>query len=856
MDLAHDRHLGSVRHRHVVWRSVTSWQLHDRGPWVLTAVLGCIAGGLSVLLPSGSALSGGVALPWWSFGVAYLLAGILGVHIARGSHAHTVTVGEVPLVLGLVAASPTALLAGGLAGTALSLTLYRHQRPVKVAFNLALFVIEVEVAVLIMRSALGGHPVDSALGWLATLAGTLSASVVSTILIAVAMAVASNRSRITDPRPVLGLALSATGLNTVVGLAGLDVVRHDPRAGIILFLPIVALAVAYRSYQGERDKHARVQLLYEASRALHRSRGVDLSISTLLSRAREIFNAEVVELILLPTSSNDVARRCTLGPGDDKPLAISGVEGSDPSGRIRSGRPAVVLDRNDPEGILAKRGFRDGIAVSISGEGGATGTLIVANRRDAVSAFGRDDLELLEAFAGPASVSLDNGWLQAELEYGAFHDALTGLPNRTLLTRRLQTALAQPRSQSCAVLLLDIDDFKTVNDTIGHPAGDELLIRVARRLTASLRPEAAPARLGGDEFAIVLESIDGPDQAVAVAERLLDALRSPFTVSGCDVSIRASVGIVVDNAMVTTVDDLLGSADLAMYRAKALGKNRCVLFEPIMQVEVLARHQLRSDLDRAVRDAALEVVYQPIVSLQTWEVTAAEALVRWTHPRLGPVKPDDFIPLAEETGLVVPLGSFVLDQACGQLAHWSSRLPRLQISVNLSGRQLRAPEIVGEVARIVARHGIDPRRIILEVTERAMVDDAVALAALAELRRLGIQIAVDDFGTGYSSLSCLGELPIDIIKIAKPFIDRLVRSDGDRALAMTIVRLAASLGLDTVAEGIERTDQVDALRRGGCACGQGFLFSRGVAGAEFVERVTAPRYIASALSLDGSALAG
>jgi diguanylate cyclase (GGDEF)-like protein len=818
--------------------------------WLLTAGLGGAAIGYLTVLPSQAVVGHGTALPWWSLAIAYCLAGVLGVHVRLRRHAHTITLGEVPLVLGLLAASPAALIAGGLVGTALSLTVYRRQSPVKVAFNLALFLVEVDVAITVMRAVLGGRAVESASGWVATLAATLTASVVSTLLVAVAMAVASNRHRFADLPLTLGLALPATLLNTVLGLAGLDVVEHQPLAGFILLIPVVALAVAYRSYLGERQKHVRVRLLYETSRALHRSRGVEVSITTLLGKAREMFNAEVAELILLPTSSTDVARRCTLGPGDDATLAIGGVEGDDPAAQIRNGGPAVLLDRDDPDGILARRGLRDGMAVSISGEGGATGTLIVANRLDSVSVFGRDDLELLEAFAGPASVSLDNGRLQGELEYRAFHDSLTGLPNRALLTQRLQASLVRRRSRSCGILLLDVDDFKAVNDTLGHPAGDQLLIAIAQRLTACLRPGDLPARLGGDEFAVMLDCVDGPEHAMGVAERVLDALRTPFTVSGCDVTAHASIGVVVDHPGVVTVDDLLSSADLAMYRAKARGRNRCVLFEPLMQVEVLARHQLRADLERAVREGGLEVHYQPIVSLQTGAVTGAEALVRWTHPVRGAIGPDEFIPLAEETGLVVPLGCLVLDQACGQLARWSPQLPDLELNVNLSGRQLQAPGIVDEVAGILDRHGIEPRRLTLEVTERAMVDGDDALAALAELRRLGVQIAVDDFGTGFSSLSCLGDLPIDMLKIAKPFVDRLARSDDGRALALTIVGLATSLRLDTVAEGIERPDQAEALRAGGCGGGQGFLFSRALTGDDFLEQVAAPRP-PSALSLAG-----
>jgi EAL domain-containing protein (putative c-di-GMP-specific phosphodiesterase class I) len=263
----------------------------------------------------------------------------------------------------------------------------------------------------------------------------------------------------------------------------------------------------------------------------------------------------------------------------------------------------------------------------------------------------------------------------------------------------------------------------------------------------------------------------------------------------------------------------------------------------------MARHQLRLDLERALIERQLHLKYQPIVSLETGEVTGAEALVRWDHPTRGPIRPDEFIPLAEETGLIVPLGRFVLDEACRQLVAWRPFLPRLRMNVNVSPRQLQDPHILDDVVRIFADHGIDARQVTLEVTESVMVERDSALDTLRELRALGVQIAVDDFGTGYSSLSCLRDLPIDVLKIAKPFVDRLGRSDDDRALVTSVVGVAHSLRLGTVAEGIERPDQADALRRAGCRGGQGFLFSRALPPAEFLARVGAPVSTPSILSI-------
>ncbi len=390
------------------------------------------------------------------------------------------------------------------------------------------------------------------------------------------------------------------------------------------------------------------------------------------------------------------------------------------------------------------------------------------------------------------------------------------------------------------MLLLDVDDFKAVNDTLGHAAGDELLIAIAGRLCDCLSSNDTVARLGGDEFAVLLDVVDSVERAAAVADRVLHSLQRPFRVANCDVTVHASIGVVVDNGIATGVDDLLSCADIAMYRAKSQGKNRHVIFEPLMHAEVMARHQLRLDLERAIAGNQLHVVYQPIVSLENGEVTGAEALVRWNHPTRGPIGPDEFIPLAEETGLVVPLGRFVLSQACAQMVAWRPVLPALRLSVNISPRQLQDPELLADVQRIFEEHGVDARDMTLEVTERVMVEGESALVTLRELRSLGIQIAVDDFGTGYSSLSCLRDLPIDVLKIAKPFVDRLGRDDDDRALVASVLGVARSLRLGTVAEGIERPDQAEMLRDAGCRGGQGFLYSRPLLPTDFLARVRGP----------------
>ncbi|HEX4579334.1 MAG TPA: EAL domain-containing protein [Candidatus Dormibacteraeota bacterium] len=816
----------------------------------MTGVVAVAAVALTVgVLHGRQSVAGQVVIPWWGLSIAYLLSGILVAHITVRNQAYTFTLSEVPMVLGLVAASPTALITGGFIGTALSLVLYRRQQPVKVIFNLATFLVEASVAIVVMQALLGGHTVGSSFGWLATLAGTVTSSALAQVVVLVIVVASAGALPIRQVARTLAFMLPASVLNTILGLSGLHVAGQDPQLAALLLIPCVVLAAAYRSYLSERQRHGQVRQLFEASGALHRSRGVDASIATMLSRARDMFNAEVAELILLPAVSPGEARRFTMGPGDGPVIATT--EDAGDRGELALRQQAVVLGPGGPPGVLAARGWRDGIAVSVSADGGVNGALLIGNRRDTVSSFGRADLDLLEAFAGPASVSLANGRLEAKLEHQAFHDSLTGLANRALLAQRIQTALLHGPRDDFAVLLLDVDDFKTVNDTLGHPAGDQLLIEIAQRLSSCLEPADTAARLGGDEFAVMLRSTARVDDAVAVADRILAALRRPFNLAAWDVTVRGSIGVVIDNPSVASVDDLLSSADIAMYRAKAQGKDQCVVFEPLMHVEVLARHQLRADLERAVSGRELRVHYQPIVSLTTGEVIGAEALVRWAHPVRGMVGPDEFIPIAEESGLIVPLGRFVLDEACRQLSAWQRTLPSLHLSVNVSARQLQEPELVNDVAGIFARHGVNPNRLTLEVTEHVMVNDARAVDALRDLRSRGTKIAVDDFGTGYSSLSCLRDLPIDSLKIAKPFVDRLARSDDDRALATSVVGLAHSLRLDTVAEGIERPDQAEVLRAAGCRCGQGFLFSRALPAAEFLARFGSQKSTAPFLSLAG-----
>ncbi|HEY0779118.1 MAG TPA: EAL domain-containing protein, partial [Gemmatirosa sp.] len=419
--------------------------------------------------------------------------------------------------------------------------------------------------------------------------------------------------------------------------------------------------------------------------------------------------------------------------------------------------------------------------------------------------------------------------LEARLEHQAFHDPLTGLANRALFRDRVGQALAQAQRGGArpTVLFLDLDDFKGVNDSLGHAQGDHLLTQVAARLLNATRGCDTVARLGGDEFAVLLASTSHADEAVIVAERITTALTRPFTLAAREVCVGASVGIAAAVPGDGT-DELLRNADLAMYRAKARGKGTHEVFASQLFTEVNDRVALEADLRHALTRGEFRLDYQPIVDLASERVVGVEALLRWNHPTRGPVAPARFIGLAEETGLIVAIGRWVLGEACRQGAAWrGAGAGELYVAVNISGRQLQYPTITADVAAALEASGLAPHALLLEITESVLMHETEAnLTRVAELKALGVRLAIDDFGIGYSSLSYLQRFPVDVLKIDKSFVDGVHLQESDRALARTIVTLGDALALRTVAEGVEHEAQRDSLRALGCVLGQGYLFAR------------------------------
>jgi diguanylate cyclase (GGDEF)-like protein/PAS domain S-box-containing protein len=421
--------------------------------------------------------------------------------------------------------------------------------------------------------------------------------------------------------------------------------------------------------------------------------------------------------------------------------------------------------------------------------------------------------------------------LEDELRHQAFHDSLTGLANRALFTDRLSHAMSRTRHdrQALAVLFVDLDDFKNVNDSLGHGEGDHLLVAVAERFRGALRAGDTIARMGGDEFAILLE--DPPDSAVPVqvAERLLSTLQAPFERHGKELSVHASIGVAAWTSVRQSADELLRNADVSMYTAKSKGKNRIEVFEASMHAAAVVRLALRGDLELALKRGEFSLLYQPVMQLDSQDIVGVEALLRWNHPERGLIGPDDFIPIAEDSGVIVPIGLWVLEQACRQAIAWDAIWPGrpLTMNVNVSARQITEHGFVEDVGRILEATGLDPARLVLELTEGVLMRDTEAtLATFVELKGLGLRLAIDDFGTGYSSLSYLHRFPIDVLKIDRSFVASMLDGPDEAALLKSILALSETLHLETVAEGIEDAGQLRELRSCGATMGQGFYFAR------------------------------
>ena len=588
---------------------------------------------------------------------------------------------------------------------------------------------------------------------------------------------------------------------------------------------------------------------------------LDGALAAALERVTRVAAATLGVPAAVVALLGDDRRAFTGGPAVPTWLA------RDPGALLRSGLSARLMDapgpvtladaRAEPVPSIASAARELGVAgflgmylLSADGETAALFCALDERRRD----WSGDETRLFIEVAASALTELElqrrlveAARIERQLRYDALHDRLTGLPNRTFLVERLKLALDRGRrhtDDSFALLFLDLDNFKAINESYGHHAGDDLLAEASRRLASCLRSADMLARLGGDEFALLLESVADPSDAARVARRLQEALKTPIRIGDLEVFASASIGIALPAGPDETPQRLLRSADTAMYRAKQQGRARFEVFDSQMHAEAMRRLTLEMDLRRALERGQLALHYQPIVLLQDGRVAAVEALLRWSHPERGMVPPSEFIPVAEQAGIIIEIGAWVLAEACGQLQRWRSTHGAAApdaVCVNLSVKQLARPGLAAEVRQVLVAVGLAPERLKLEITESMMIDDVeAALRAIGELKALGTRILIDDFGTGYSSLSYLSRLAPDGIKVDRSFVNQMGKSEGSVALVRGIVALIRSLGFDSIAEGVETQDQLRALERMGCTHAQGYLLAKPMPPAD-IERLLTER---------------
>jgi diguanylate cyclase (GGDEF)-like protein len=826
--------------------------------WLLTTglallAIACLALGWAHL--SGRATS---VVPWPLVAAGMYLAEVkvVDVHFRRESHSFSLS--EIPAVMGLFLLTPSDYVLAASIGPTVAFLYPARQPLIKAAFNGAncLLVAAVSVAIFDLLAPGGATDQPGAQQWIAAFAAMLASTLVSTLTIATVITLSGGAPQFQKIPEMLQFGGLVAMANTSIGLLSLTVVAADPGAIWLLIVPVTAVFLAYRAYVSEREKKERLELLYQSSRILQHTPELDSALVALLDHAREMFRAEWVDCRLQPPSGAPalVSRSWLDGP----PIVMQPIADlpDDPLRGILRDRTDAFIYRAETPGS----GLRQAMVAPLAGDDRPLGHLVVANRLGEASTYGDDDLRLLETLASQVAVALQNGRLEQslaelsrlkdELRHQAYHDSLTRLGNRVLFTEAVERSLTARTGLMTVVLFLDLDDFKMVNDTMGHQVGDALLAVVAGRIAAGVRDEDVAARLGGDEFAVMIH--DHPDLrvALALAGRLREELHRPIRLQTTEILIDVSIGIAAASRPETDADELLRNADIAMYKAKTDGKGRVAVFDPTIHAAIVARHALGTDLTRGLLRNQFELYYQPIVELATGLATGYEALLRWNHPERGLIPPDEFIRVAEETGSIVDIGAWVLREACLQARAWAPRGtndPTPAISVNVSPRQLQDPRFVDLVLGVLEETSMPADRLTLEVTETAMFQDPVVIGAkLESLREHGILVALDDFGTGYASLSHLRRFPVDVLKIARDFVVEPGAPEDDWALAAAIVALARTLGLVVVAEGIEEAGQVARLRELGCELGQGYHLARPVP-APLIDvgaRPVAPRAVA------------
>ena len=778
----------------------------------------------------------GVVLPWWVLLGVFVAADSLVIHVEFRGDAQTFGLGELPIVLAWFFSTPSDLLLARVLGGFIVIVFISRQAALKVVFNTALLFLYACFSTWVFFELAWISLGAGTQAWPAVYASLVAATILDTLAISVVIRLVGGEVRGREIRKMIGLGVFGATAVASLALLAVTAMRQTPVAAALIMVVIAILFWVFRSYSGISKRYGKLQQLYEFTQILTRSPEFGSAARAILDEARELLRSQRAELSLRAEDGVAVMR-VTLDATGELTTGVQPEDASDPAFLIAvEDRQPVLIPRGakTPEELasLVEHNAKDLLMVPLVKGDVVIGTITMLDRLGDINTFDEDDLKVLSTFANHASMALENARLIDELrqeaedrQHQALHDSLTGLANRSHFLASTVEALGRSRDGGrTGVLLMDLDRFKEINDTLGHHHGDLLIQQVATRLVEIAPPHTLVARLGGDEFAILLPSVGSLAEAVATGERIHSIFRDGFSVEGVELTADGSIGVAVSPDHGLTPEELLQRADVAMYVAKDSDQVSVALYEEIQNENSRRRLALAAALRSSIENGDLTIAYQPKALLSTGEVVGVEALARWDHPTFGKVGPDEFIPLSEHVGLMRPLTMLVLDKSLGQIRRWSELGIQLDLAVNLSVRNLLDANLPRDVKALLERHRVAPARLTLEITEsEIMRDPERSMVILGRLRDLGLGLSIDDFGTGHSSLAYLKRLPVDEVKIDRTFVKQVAQDDIDSTIVRSIVEVARNRGLRVVAEGIEDDPTWNVLRSLGCDVAQGFF---------------------------------
>ena len=800
---------------------------------LIASALTIAVGGVVALFVLPGTASDGLRLPWWFMVVPFAAFELVVLNVQVRREARSVSLSEIPMAVALAFSSPAAVISARVLGAALVYVVARRQykQPAKLLFNVAIAITEAVLAVVVFRLIAQGNGPVAVLSWLGIESGNIVASCFAAVAVGLVIQIFEEGFSLRELGRIVPVSGLQAAMVSTLGLVCVVTVEASRAAAGLLVLVAAAFMLAYRAYSTLNERHLGLERVYRFTHAMSTSQEMSDVLVGVLSQAREMLHAERAVLTFCSTDESGI--EISLGRNGELqrgPVRILTDEVDSPIAGALAGRGSVLVQRGTSNESqrrwLARRGLREILVAPMRGESGATAVLAVVDRLGEARGLDHEDARLLETVANHAAIALENGRLVDRLRHDSQHDALTGLPNRVLLQRAIDERVTQiPDGQTLVVGVLDLDNFKDVNDTLGHEPGDELLRVVAARLVTGGGHDTVIARLGGDEFAVVYYA--DPQRVRDNAEALIKSLhRTPVVLNGIEVEIGGSLGITTTHDSGSSREMLLKHADAAMYRAKTNDEDVCV-WEPDPSEASVDRLALVSKLRTALQNDSLEIFVQPKVELATERLVSLEALVRWVDPDRGEIAPEEFVLLAERSGLIRPLTDAVLQKAIAACSGWQSALPGVGIAVNVSVKNLTHDALIERVSFLLRRYSLPPQLLTLEITESSVMNDpSRILEVLRELHELGVQLSIDDFGTGYSSLAYLQRLPVQEVKIDRSFVTGISRDRDKTAIARSIIELATALQLRVVAEGVESDADWGQLRELDCAVAQGYLIAR------------------------------